>query len=278
MAAQSTGSFSSDREQSARAEGLFDLHGKTVIVTGASRGIGAAAARRLAQHGANVVVSSRKLDACVLVADEINAANGREAAIAVACNISRKEELAGLVEATMARFGQIDVVVANAAVNPHFGPMSTLTDEQFDKIITANVKSSHWLAQMTLPGMAALGGGSFIIVSSIGGFVGSASIGAYNLSKAADLQLARNLAVEYGPSNVRANCICPGVVKTHMAEALWKDPKLEAAITQQLPLRRFGEPDDIAGTFVFLASPASRWMTGQQIVVDGGTLIGLGGL
>ncbi len=267
-----------DAKMSELSTSLFDLEGKTVVVTGASRGIGAAAARRLAQHGANIVVSSRKLDACVLVADEINAVSGREAAIAIACNISRKEELEGLVEATLARFGQIDVVVANAAVNPHFGPMSTLTDEQFDKIITSNVKSSHWLAQMTLPAMAARGGGSFIIVSSIGGFVGSASIGAYNLSKAADLQLARNLAVEYGPSNVRANCICPGVVKTYMAEALWKDPKLEAAITRQLPLRRFGEPDDIAGAVVFLASPASRWMTGQQIVVDGGTLIGLGGL
>jgi NAD(P)-dependent dehydrogenase (short-subunit alcohol dehydrogenase family) len=156
--------------------------------------------------------------------------------------------------------------------------MEALTDEQFDKILTANVKASHWLAQLTMPKMKARGDGAFVIISSIGAFVGTAMIGAYNISKAADLQLARNLAVEYGPYGVRANCICPGIVKTHMAEALWKDPKIEASISRTLPLRRFGEPDDIAGAAVFLCSPASRWMTGQQIVVDGGALIGLGGL
>ncbi len=261
-----------------RLTSLFDLSGKTAIVTGASRGIGEAIARRLAQHGANVIVSSRKLDACQSVADSINAQEGREAAFAVACNISRKEELQRLVDEAKRKWGAADILVANAAVNPYFGPSSEMTDEQFDKILSANVKATHWLAHMALPDMRAKKDGAIIIISSIGGFVGSGAIGAYNISKAADLQLARNLAVEAGPDNVRVNCICPGVVKTKFAEALWKDPKIEKMMTQRLPLRRFGEPDDIAGAAVFLASPAARWMTGQAMIIDGGTLISLGEL
>ena len=257
---------------------LFNLSGKTAIVTGASRGIGEAIARRLAQHGANVIVSSRKIDACQRVVDAINEAEGREAAFAVACNISHKEELQRLVDETRAKWGPADILVSNAAVNPHYGPSSEMSDEHFDKILTCNVKASHWLSHMVLPDMRARKDGAIIIISSIGGFVGSNAIGGYNISKAADLQLARNLAVEAGPDNVRVNCICPGVVKTHFAEALWKDPKMEKLMTQQLPLRRFGEPDDIAGAAVFLASPAGRWMTGQGMIIDGGTLIGMGAL
>lgn len=260
------------------ATSLFDLSGKTAVVTGASRGIGEAIARRLAQHGANVVVSSRKIDACEAVANSINDDEGREAAHAIGCNISHKEELQRLVDETRGKWGAIDILISNAAVNPFYGPSSEMTDEQFDKILTCNVKASHWLAHMVLPDMRAKKDGAIVIVSSIGAFVGSSAIGAYNLSKAADLQLARNLAVEAGADNVRVNCICPGVVKTKFAEALWKDPDVEKMMTQKLPLRRFGEPDDIAGAAVFLASPAGRWMTGQQIVIDGGTLIGLGGL
>lgn len=257
---------------------LFDLNGKTAIVTGASRGIGEAIARRLAQHGANVIVSSRKIDACQSVVDAINEAEGREAAFAVACNISHKEELQRLVDETRAKWGPADILVSNAAVNPYYGPSSEMSDEHFDKILTCNVKASHWLSHMVLPDMRARKDGAIIIISSIGGFVGSNAIGGYNISKAADLQLARNLAVEAGPDNVRVNCICPGVVKTHFAEALWKDPKMEKLMTQQLPLRRFGEPDDIAGAAVFLASPAGQWMTGQGMIIDGGTLIGMGAL
>lgn len=257
---------------------LFDLTGKRVIVTGASRGIGEAITRRLADHGAEIVIASRKLDACEKVAAEINRAVGRAAVRATQCHIGRKEEIEALVDFAERGLGGVDVVVSNAAINPAYGPMEALSDEHFDKILTANVKASHWLAQLTMPKMKARGEGSFVIISSIGAFVGTMMIGAYNISKAADLQLARNLAVEYGPFGVRANCICPGIVKTHMAEALWKDPKIEAAISKSLPMRRFGEPDDIAGAAVFLASPASRWMTGQQIVVDGGALISLGGL
>ena len=261
-----------------KAPSLFSLTGKTAIVTGASRGIGEAIARRLAQHGANVIVSSRKPDACQTVVDSINADEGREAAFAIGCNISHKEELQRLVDETKAKWGPADILVSNAAVNPYYGPSSGISDDQFDKILTCNVKASHWLSHMVLPEMRAKKDGAIIIISSIGGFVGSGAIGAYNISKAADLQLARNLAVECGPDNVRINCICPGVVKTYFAEALWKDPKIEKMMTQRLPLRRFGEPDDIAGAAVFLASPAGQWMTGQSMIIDGGTMIGLGEL
>jgi NAD(P)-dependent dehydrogenase (short-subunit alcohol dehydrogenase family) len=257
---------------------LFDLRGKSAVVTGASRGIGEAIARRLAEHGADVIVSSRKLDACEAIAASINETLGRKAAHAAACNISRKDDLKSLIDLADERVGKIDILVSNAAVNPYFGAGEGISDEQFDKIITSNVKATHWLSQLVLPQMRERRDGSIIIISSIGAFVGSNSIGAYNISKAADLQLARNLAVEHGPHNIRANCICPGIVKTYFAEALWKDPKIEAMVSRQLPLRRFGEPDDIAGAAVFLASPAGRWMTGQQIVIDGGSLISLGSL
>lgn len=257
---------------------LFDLTGKRIIVTGASRGIGEAITARLAEHGADLVIASRKLAACEEVAAKINAPLGRKAVRATQCHIGRKEEIEALVQFAERELGGVDAVISNAAINPAYGPMEALTDEQFDKILTANVKASHWLAQLTMPKMKMRGDGAFVIISSIGGFVGTTMIGAYNISKAADLQLARNLAVEYGPYGVRANCICPGIVRTHMAEALWKDPKIEASISRTLPLRRFGEPDDIAGAAVFLCAPASRWMTGQQIVIDGGALIGLGGL
>ena len=260
------------------AVSLFDLSGKTAIVTGASRGIGEAIARQLAHHGANVVVSSRKPDACQAVVDSINEAEGREAAFAIGCNISHKEELQRLTDETKAKWAPADILVANAAVNPYYGPSSEMSDDQFDKILTCNVKASHWLSHMVLPEMRAKKDGAIIIISSIGGFVGSSAIGGYNISKAADLQLARNLAVEAGPDNVRVNCICPGVVKTHFAEALWKDPKIEKMMTQRLPLRRFGDPDDIAGAAVFLSSKAGQWMTGQAMIIDGGTMIGLGEL
>ncbi|MCB2112778.1 MAG: SDR family oxidoreductase [Parvularculaceae bacterium] len=263
---------------SAERAPLFDLAGKSAIVTGASRGIGEAIARRLAAHGANIIVSSRKIDACKTVAASINEELGRAAAIPAQCNIGRKEELESLVKFAEREFGKIDILVSNAAVNPHFGSSEAISDEQFDKIITANVKAGHWLAQFVLPQMKSRRDGSIILISSIGAFVGSNAIGAYNLSKAADLALARNLAVEYGPFGVRANCICPGIVKTHFAEALWKDPKIEAMISKTLPLRRFGEPDDIAGAAVFLAAPAGRWMTGQQIIIDGGAMVSLGSL
>jgi NAD(P)-dependent dehydrogenase (short-subunit alcohol dehydrogenase family) len=257
---------------------LFDLSGKTAIVTGASRGIGEAIARRLAQHGAKVTVSSRKLDACEEVAASINAAEGEGTAKAVACNISHEEHLVELVRQHEASFGPADILICNAAVNPYYGPSGDISNEQIDKIFNCNIKANHKLSHLVLPKMAERGGGAIVIISSISAFVGNEGIGMYGVSKAADLQVARNLAVEFGPKNVRVNCICPGIVKTYFAEALWKDPKMEAMVAGKIPARRFGEPDDIAGAAVFLASDAAAWMNGQHITIDGGTLIGFGGM
>jgi NAD(P)-dependent dehydrogenase (short-subunit alcohol dehydrogenase family) len=253
--------------------GLFDLTGKIAIVTGSSRGIGRAIAERFAEHGANVVISSRKADACAVTADAINRVRGRDAAIPIAANISSKESLRHLVDETERRFGQIDVVVCNAASNPYFGAMAGISDDQFRKILDNNVVANHWLSQMAAPGMIARKGGSIIIVSSIGGLKGSPMLGAYNISKAADFQLARNLAVEWGPHNVRVNCIAPGLVRTDFARALWENPETLRAVTATTPLRRIGEPDEIAGAAVYLASAAGSFITGQTIVVDGGATI-----
>jgi NAD(P)-dependent dehydrogenase (short-subunit alcohol dehydrogenase family) len=253
--------------------GLFDLTGKTAIVTGSSRGIGRAIAERFAEHGANVVISSRKADACAVTADAINGVRGRHAAIPIAANISSKESLRHLVDETERRFGRIDVVVCNAASNPYFGPMAGISDDQLRKILDNNVVATHWLSQMAAPGMIARKNGSIIIVSSIGGLKGSPVLGAYNISKAADFQLARNLAVEWGPHNVRVNCIAPGLVRTDFARALWENPETLKAVTATTPLRRIGEPDEIAGAAVYLASTAGSFMTGQTIVVDGGATI-----
>jgi NAD(P)-dependent dehydrogenase (short-subunit alcohol dehydrogenase family) len=249
---------------------LFDLTGKTAIITGSSRGIGKAIAHRLAEHGANVVVSSRKLDACQEAADEINKLVGRTAAIAVAANIAVKEALQNLVDETNKAFGKIDIVVCNAASNPYFGPMAGITDEQFTKVLQNNIISNHWLIQMCAPQMRARKDGSVIIISSIGGLKGSPVIGAYDISKAADMQLARNLAAEFGGDNVRVNTIAPGLVKTDFAKALWENPEILKEWTGRSALKRIGEPDDIAGMAVLLASPAGSFATGQTYVLDGG--------
>ncbi|MBI1262050.1 MAG: glucose 1-dehydrogenase [Rhizobiales bacterium] len=251
---------------------LFDLKGKVAIVTGSTRGIGEAIVHRFAEHGAKVVVSSRKADSCDKVAGEINA-KYPDAAIAVPCNISDKADLQRLVDSTMEKWGKVDVLVCNAAVNPYFGPSKDIPDDAFDKIMSSNVKSNHWLAHMVLPQMAERKDGSIIIISSIGGLKGSPILGAYCISKAADFQLARNLSVEYGGQNVRVNCIAPGLIKTYFAKALWDDPKILENSTSNAPLRRIGEPDEIAGAAVFLASPAGAFMTGQQMVIDGGVTI-----
>jgi NAD(P)-dependent dehydrogenase (short-subunit alcohol dehydrogenase family) len=252
---------------------LFDLSGKVAIVTGSSRGIGRAIAERMAEHGARVVVSSRKPEACEAVAQGIRE-NGGEAVV-IACNISRKPELQELVDETNRHWGGIDILVCNAAVNPYYGPSAGISDEAFDRILGTNVRSNFWLANMVCPKMAERGGGSFIIISSIGGFRGTASLGLYGISKAADMQLARNIAVEWGPKNVRANCIAPGLVRTDFARALWEDPVRYRKTTRDNPLQRIGEPDEIAGAAVFLASPAGNFVTGHTLVVDGGTMAGV---
>ncbi|HEX3808137.1 MAG TPA: glucose 1-dehydrogenase [Rhizomicrobium sp.] len=252
---------------------LFDLNGKVALVTGSTKGIGEAIVHQLAEHGAKVVVSSRKMDVCEKVAGDINTARGAEVALPVACNINYKDQIEALVKATRAKWGKIDVLVCNAAINPYFGPGMDIPDDAFDKIMGANVRSNHWLCQMVLPEMVERKDGSVIIVSSIGGLKGSPMIGAYCISKAADFQLARNIAVEYGVHNVRANCIAPGLIKTDFAKALWDNPEILKRSTAGAPLRRIGEPDEIAGAAVFLASKAGAFMTGQAIVIDGGVTI-----
>lgn len=252
---------------------LFDLTGKVAIVTGSTKGIGRAAAEALAAHGAKVVISSRNQDACDAVAAEIDARHGAGTALAVAASISDKVALEHLVNETRRVFGRVDVLVCNAASNPYYGPLEGIADEQFRKILDNNILSNHWLIQMVSPGMRARKDGSIIIVSSIGGLRGSPVIGAYNVSKAADFQLARNYAVEFGPDNVRVNCIAPGLVKTDFARALWEDPERIKVTNSTTPLRRIGEPEEIAGAVVYLASKASAFMTGQAMVIDGGVTI-----
>lgn len=252
---------------------LFDLTGQVAVVTGSSRGIGRAIAERLAEAGARVVISSRKGPPCEEVAQAINDKLGREAAMAVPANISDKGSLQALVEAVQTRWGAIDILVCNAASNPYYGPMDGIGDDAFRKIMDNNVLANHWLVQMVSPGMKDRKAGAIILVSSIGGLKGSGVIGAYNISKAADMQMARNLAVELGPHNIRVNCIAPGLIKTDFSKALWDNEKTLGYFETVTPLGRIGRPDEIAGAAVFLASPAGAYMTGQVMVVDGGTTI-----
>ena len=251
----------------------FDLHGQVAIITGSSRGIGKASAYELAEHGAKVVISSRKQDACDVVAAEINGTYGEGTAIAVAANISDKAGLQHLVDETRRAFGKVDILVCNAASNPYYGPQEGIADEQFRKILDNNIVSNHWLISMVVSEMRERKSGSIIIISSIGGIRGTAVIGAYAISKAADMQLARNLAHEYGPFGVRVNCIAPGLIRTDFARALWENEAAVNARNATTPLRRIGEPEEIAGAVVFLASQASAFMTGQTIVIDGGVTI-----
>ena len=252
---------------------LFDLKGKSAIITGSSRGIGRAIAEAMADKGARVVISSRKPGPCQEVADAINKKHGDGTAIAIPANISSKEDLQAMVDETNKSFGKIDIVVCNAASNPYYGPMSGISDDAFTKILQNNIISNHWLIQMCAPQMRERKDGAVIIVSSIGGLRASPVIGAYNISKAADFQLARNLAAEFGADNIRVNCIAPGLIKTDFAKALWDNPEtLKRALTGT-PLKRIGDPEEISGAAVYLASRAGAYMTGQMLVVDGGATV-----
>ena len=250
----------------------FDLTGKVAIVTGSSRGIGEAIAQEMADHGAKVVITSRNLEPCEAVAAAINVKHPG-AAIAATSSLSSKESLQAMVDAGRAAFGKIDVLVCNAASNPHYGPMATITDEQFRKTLDNNVVAQHWLIQMVAPEMLERKSGSIILISSIGGLRGTPIIGVYGITKAADLAMARNLAREFGPHNVRINCIAPGLVKTDFARGLWENPENLKHSTSSACLGRIGEPHEIAGAAVYLASNASSFMTGQTLVIDGGVIV-----
>ena len=252
---------------------LFDLTGKVAVITGSTRGIGKAIAEQLAEHGANVVISSRKAGPCDEVAAAINAKHPG-AAIAIPASISSKDDLQRLIDETRKAFGKIDVMVCNAAVNPYYGPMSGISDEAFRKILDSNIVANNWLVNMVAPEMKERRDGAIIIVSSVGGLRGNAVIGAYCISKAADMQMARNLAAEYGPDNIRVNTIAPGLVTTDFARALYEDPQKRAAREAATPLRRLGVPDDIAGLAVLLAGKGGAFITGQTFIADGGTTIG----
>ena len=247
---------------------MFDLTGKVALITGSSKGIGKAIAEQMAKAGARVVITSRKGEVCEQVAEQILAAGGE--AIAVTCNVSHVDQLEHLVEKTLGEWGRIDCLVCNAAVNPYYGPFMDIPDSAFDKTIGVNVRNIMLLANLVLPQMKERRDGSIIIISSIAGLKGSDLLGTYAITKAADMQIARNLAVALGNDNIRVNCIAPGLVKTDFARALWEDPDRLAQTLDAYPLGRLGEPEDIAGAAVFLAARSGNWMTGQTLVIDGG--------
>ncbi|MCM2312836.1 MAG: SDR family oxidoreductase [Steroidobacteraceae bacterium] len=250
---------------------MFDLTGQVAVITGASRGIGRAIATAMARAGARVVVSSRKAEACEAVVASIGAAGGD--AIAVPCNVAERAQLEALVAATVSRWGRLDILVCNAAVNPYFGPMARMPDDAYERIMNTNVRSNFWLCNLVASRMAEQGGGSIILISSIGANQGSATLGVYGMSKAADYALVRNLAVEWGPRGIRANGIAPGLIKTDFSRALWQNEELLRNVEQGTPVRRIGQPEDIGGVAVFLASRAAAYLTGQTLVVDGGITV-----
>jgi len=250
---------------------VFDLHGRVAVITGSTRGIGLAIAQRMAEFGASVVISSRKEDACVQVADAIRSAGGT--ALAIPAHIGDRDALQNLVDRTIAKWGKIDILVCNAAINPHFGPLQTIEDSAFDKIMATNVRSNLWLCNMVIPQMAERKDGAVVVISSIAGLKGNKMLGAYGISKAAEFELVRSLAVEWGSANVRVNAIAPSIVRTDFARALWENPETYKDAIANYPLGRIGEPDDIAGAAIFLASRAGAFVTGQVIVVDGGVTI-----
>jgi len=246
----------------------FDLSGKVAIVTGSSRGIGRSIAEHLAGAGARVVITGRTAQACEETARSIRADGGQ--ALALPAGLSKKPELEEMVRRTLSEWGRVDILVANAATNPYYGPTAGAGDEVFDKVMRNNVLSNLWLANLVLPGMAQRRDGAVIFVGSIGGYRGRAALGIYGMSKAAEMQMARCLALEWGRHNIRINCIAPGLIRTDFSRAIWEDPKLLREREELLPLGRIGEPDDIGGIALMLASRAGAFITGQVITADGG--------
>ena len=252
---------------------LFNLKNKSILITGSSRGIGKSIAHHCALHGANVIISSRKMDACENTANEINNSIGKEVAFPISANISDDKQLELLVKNTMDKLGKIDVLICNAATNPFMGSMIDMPMEKFDKVMNNNIKSNQLLCNLVLPEMVARKDGSIIIISSIGGLKGSPMLGSYNLSKAADIMMVKNIAAEFGRHNIRANSIAPGLIKTDFAKALWENPDILKSVLTNTPMQRIGEPDEVAGVAVMLASKAGEYINGETIVVDGGTTV-----
>ena len=250
---------------------LFDLKNKSVIITGASRGIGKAIAINFAKLGAKVIISSRNIDSCKEVEKEILEMGGK--ASSVSCNISSKNDCENLIKFCIKKFKKIDVLICNAASNPYYGRLSEIPDELFDKIMNNNVKSNLWLCKNAIPYLKLNNQGSIIVVSSIAGLQGVENLGAYSVSKTADIGLIRSLAVELGKHNITVNGLCPGIIKTDFARALWENPSLLKDVERQAPLGRIGTVDEVAGAAILLASKAGAFITGQVITMDGGVTI-----
>lgn len=246
------------------------LAGKTALVTGASRGIGKATAAALAAQGCNVVLSSRKQDALDEVAKEIGAAHPGVGVLAKAAHVGDEDAARACVEAAVAQFGGVDVLVNNAGTSPHFGPMVDITAAQADKTVQVNQYAIVLWTSLAWKLSMEARGGSIVNIASVGGLSTELGIGYYNATKAAVIHLSRQFAMELAPS-VRVNCVAPGLVKTHLARALWEHN--EDAIGQHMPLKRLGEPEDIAKAVVFLAGDTASWLTGQTLVVDGGSMV-----
>lgn len=246
----------------------FSLEDKVALVTGASRGIGRAIALRFAQTGAQVVVCSRKLESVQSVAAEIESGGGK--ALAVQAHVGRADDVTALLARVLEAFNRVDVVVNNAATNPHFGPLLTAEDGQWMKILDTNVMGAVRVCRAVAPHMEQQGGGKIINLASIAGLRPSPGMGVYGVSKAAIIMLTQTLAMELGRANIQVNAIAPGVIKTHFSEVLWQTPQIAEPILSRTPLGKFGEPDDVAGLALFLASPASDFVTGSVFVVDGG--------
>lgn len=250
---------------------LFDLTGKVAVVTGASSGIGKATAFELARHGARVAISGLDEAGCRVASNELCAAGYQ--AMSVACDVRDKDQLAALVDRVLEQWGRIDILVCNAGIAPHAGPLAQASEQDYDSTLDVNLRSVMRLCNLVIPGMVTQGEGSIVIVSSIAGLRGNKALGLYGLSKAANAQLARNLAIEWGPSNIRVNAVSPGVITTEFAVSLTEVPEVTAARLAKTPLRRFGRAEEVAGAILFLSAPAGGFVTGHNLVIDGGTIV-----
>lgn len=247
----------------------LQLSGKVAIVTGASRGIGEAIAKCLASHGAKVVLASRKIDGLTRVAEEINGRGGE--AIPLACHTGQPEQVEKLVADTVARFGKVDILVNNAATNPHFGPMLSIDWPAWDKTFEVNVKGYFAATRAVSRHLIERGApGSIVNVASVVGFIGSPMQGVYAMTKAAVISMTKTLAMELGSAGIRVNAIAPGLIDTKFAAALTQNEEILNMVLSRTALKRVGQPDDIAGAALYLSSDASQYLTGHTLVVDGG--------